>query len=118
MVEAVAMYTFGLGGDSEVNLKQGGLDGDILLGPKRVIPICLAASIDRSLIHNVLDAQLKSETPNEFDARFIRLVKASKETILSDRDDKVLSRIGKQFSPISEVIKSRLDFQSIKKLIL
>ncbi len=117
MVEAVAMYTFGLGGDSEVNLKQGGLDGDILLGPKRVIPICLAASIDRSLIHNVLDAQLKSETPNEFDARFIRLVKASKEPVLSDRDDKVLSRIGKQFSPISEVIKSRLDFQSIKKLI-
>ncbi len=117
MVEAVAMYTFGLGGDSEVNLKQGGLDGDILLGPKRVIPICLAASIDRSLIHNVLDAQLKSETPNEFDARFIRLVKASKEPALSDRDDKVFSRIGKQFSPISEVIKSRLDFQSIKKLI-
>jgi N-methylhydantoinase A/oxoprolinase/acetone carboxylase beta subunit len=87
------------------------------LGPKRVIPICLAASIDRSLIHNVLDAQLKSETPNEFDARFIRLVKASKEPVLSDRDDKVFSRIGKQFSPISEVIKSRLDFQSIKKLI-
>jgi N-methylhydantoinase A/oxoprolinase/acetone carboxylase beta subunit len=117
MVEAVSMYTFGLGGDSEVNLKQGGLDGDILLGPKRVIPICLAASIDRGLIHNVLDAQLKSETPNEFDARFIRLVNASKKPVLSDRDDKVFSRIGKQFSPIGEVIKSRLDFQSIKKLI-
>ena len=117
MVEAVAMYTFGLGGDSEVNLKIGGLNGDIFLGPKRVIPVSLAATIEPDLIHQILDSQLKSETPNDFDARFIRRIKASTGLVLSERDDKVYKRIDEQFSPMSDVIKSRLDLQSVLKLV-
>ena len=42
MVEAVAMRTFGLGGDSEVALEDGGLTPRILLGPRRVVPLALA----------------------------------------------------------------------------
>ena len=117
MVEAVAMYTFGLGGDSEVYLKQEGLGGDIFLGPKRVTPVSLAASIEPGLIHQALDSQLKSETPNDFDGRFIRRIKLSTWPVLSARDDKVYKRIGEQFSPMSEVIKSRLDLQSVTKLV-
>ena len=117
MVEAVAMYTFGLGGDSEVKLGLEGLGGDISLGPKRVIPVALAASIEPDLIHQTLDNQLKSETPNDFDARFIRRTRASTEPVLSERDDKVYRRIGEQFYPMSEVVKSRLDLQSVIKLV-
>ena len=117
MVEAVAMYTFGLGGDSEVKLGLKGLGGDISLGPKRVIPVALAASIEPDLIHQTLDNQLKNETPNDFDARFIRRTRASTEPILSMRDDKVYGRIGEQFNPMSEVVKSRLDLQSLIKLV-
>ena len=117
MVEAVAMYTFGLGGDSEVKLRLEGLGGDISLGPKRVIPVALAASIEPDLIHQTLDNQLKNETPNDFDARFIRRTRASTEPVLSERDDKVYRRIGEQFYPMSEVVKSRLDLQSVIKLV-
>ena len=117
MVEAVAMYTFGLGGDSEVKLQLEGLGGDISLGPKRVIPISLAAAIEPDSIHQSLDSQLKNETPNDFDARFIRRTMASTEPALSERDDKVYSRIGEQFYPMSEVVKSRLDLQSVVKLV-
>ena len=117
MVEAVAMYTFGLGGDSEVKLRVEGLGGDIYLGPKRVIPVALAASIEPDLIHQTLDNQLKNETPNDFDARFIRRTRASTEPVLSERDDKVYRRIGEQFYPMSEVVKSRLDLQSVIKLV-
>ena len=117
MVEAVAMYTFGLGGDSEVKLGVEGLGGDISLGPKRVIPVALAASIEPDLIHQTLDNQLKNETPNDFDARFIRRTRASTEPVLSERDDKVYRRIGEQFYPMSEVVKSRLDLQSVIKLV-
>ena len=117
MVEAVAMYTFGLGGDSEVKLELEGLGGHISLGPKRVIPVALAASIEPDLIHQTLDNQLKSETPNDFDARFIRRTRASTEPVLSERDDKVYRRIGEQFYPMSEVVKSRLDLQSVIKLV-
>ena len=117
MVEAVAMYTFGLGGDSEVKLELEGLGGHISLGPKRVIPVALAASIEPDLIHQTLDSQLKNETPNDFDARFIRRTRASTEPVLSERDDKVYRRIGEQFYPMSEVVKSRLDLQSVIKLV-
>ena len=117
MVEAVAMYTFGLGGDSEVKLELEGLGGHISLGPKRVIPVALAASIEPDLIHQTLDSQLKNETPNDFDARFIRRTRASTEPVLSERDDKVYRRIGEQFFPMSEVVKSRLDLQSVIKLV-
>ena len=117
MVEAVAMYTFGLGGDSEVKLGLESLGGDISLGPKRVIPVALAASIEPDLIHQTLDNQLKSETPNDFDARFIRRTRATTEPVLSERDDKVYRRIGEQFYPMSEVVKSRLDLQSVIKLV-
>ena len=117
MVEAVAMYTFGLGGDSEVKLQLEGLGGDISLGPKRVIPISLAAAIEPDSIHQTLDSQLKNETPNDFDARFIRRTRASTEPVLSERDDKVYRRIGEQFYPMSEVVKSRLDLQSVIKLV-
>ena len=117
MVEAVAMYTFGLGGDSEVKLELEGLGGHISLGPKRVIPVALAASIEPDLIHQTLDSQLKNETPNDFDARFIRRTRASIEPVLSERDDKVYRRIGEQFYPMSKVVKSRLDLQSVIKLV-
>ena len=117
MVEAVAMYTFGLGGDSEVKLELEGLGRHISLGPKRVIPVALAASIEPDLIHQTLDSQLKNETPNDFDARFIRRTRASIEPVLSERDDKVYRRIGEQFYPMSEVVKSRLDLQSVIKLV-
>ena len=43
MVEAVAMRTTGLGGDSEVGFISDGLLGGVKLGPKRVIPISLLA---------------------------------------------------------------------------
>ncbi|TIV76455.1 MAG: hydantoinase/oxoprolinase family protein, partial [Mesorhizobium sp.] len=39
MVEAVAMRTFGLGGDSEVALEDGALNPKILLGPRRLVPL-------------------------------------------------------------------------------
>ncbi len=43
MVEAVAMATHGLGGDSEVRLEAAGLGAGIALGPRRAVPLALAA---------------------------------------------------------------------------
>ncbi len=54
MVEAVAMRTTGLGGDSEVHVVEG-LDGGLRLGPRRLMPISLAATQFPALVHAVLD---------------------------------------------------------------
>jgi N-methylhydantoinase A/oxoprolinase/acetone carboxylase beta subunit len=71
MVEAVAMRTTGLGGDSEVHLKTEGLVGGLRLGPRRLIPIALLAADHPAMVHATLDRALSTETAGEFDGRFV-----------------------------------------------
>ncbi|MEO3386596.1 hydantoinase/oxoprolinase family protein [Mesorhizobium sp. CAU 1741] len=70
MVEAVAMRTFGLGGDSEVTLEDGGLTPRILLGPRRLVPVSLAASTHAEAIIGVLARQARGGNPGRLDGRF------------------------------------------------
>ena len=70
MVEAVAMRTFGLGGDSEVALEDGGLAPRILLGPRRVVPLALAAFSHGDVVIAELERQLRNPNPGRMDGRF------------------------------------------------
>ena len=72
MVKAVAICTSGLGGDSEVHFLSEGLQGGVLLEPKRVLPICLAAIEAPDLVHDALDRQLHTARPSGYDRRFVR----------------------------------------------
>lgn len=69
MVEAVAMHTFGLGGDSEVLLEEGGLRPRILLGPRRLVPLALAATRHPKIVE-LLERQLRGTIPGRLDGRF------------------------------------------------
>jgi N-methylhydantoinase A/oxoprolinase/acetone carboxylase beta subunit len=71
MVEAVAMRTTGLGGDSEVHLITEGLSGGLRLGPRRLIPVSLLAVDHAKMVHETLDRALSTETSGEFDGRFV-----------------------------------------------
>jgi N-methylhydantoinase A/oxoprolinase/acetone carboxylase beta subunit len=71
MVEAVAMRTTGLGGDSEVHLKTDGLQGGLRLGPRRLMPVSLLAVSHGEMVQAALDRALSSETSGEFDGRFV-----------------------------------------------
>jgi len=70
MVEAVAMRTFGLGGDSEVTLEEGALVPRILLGPRRLVPLALAGLSHGEVIIAELERQLRAVGPGRMDARF------------------------------------------------
>ncbi|USG59862.1 hydantoinase/oxoprolinase family protein [Sneathiella marina] len=70
MVEAVAMYTIGLGGDSEISVRQTGLELQLELGPRRLIPISLLAESYPALVHDTLDLQLNRSRYNELYGRF------------------------------------------------
>ena len=70
MVEAVAMRTYGLGGDSEVALEDGGLSPRILLGPRRVVPLALAAFSHGDVVIAELERQLRNPNPGRMDGRF------------------------------------------------
>jgi N-methylhydantoinase A/oxoprolinase/acetone carboxylase beta subunit len=70
MVEAVAMRTFGLGGDSEVSLHERSLTSSIVLGPRRLVPLALAAVGHGEIISSNLERQLLSPTTSRLDGRF------------------------------------------------
>ncbi|MBZ9868675.1 hydantoinase/oxoprolinase family protein [Mesorhizobium sp. CA15] len=70
MVEAVAMRTFGLGGDSEVTLEDGALDPKILLGPRRLVPLALSGMVHGEAVTVELERQLRAPNPGRMDGRF------------------------------------------------
>ncbi|MER8398118.1 hydantoinase/oxoprolinase family protein [Mesorhizobium sp. M1348] len=69
MVEAVAMRTFGLGGDSEVALEDGALSPRILLGPRRLVPLALAGLMHGEVVTAELERQLRAPNPGRMDGR-------------------------------------------------
>ncbi len=69
MVEAVAMRTFGLGGDSEVRINDRGLQAKIDLGPRRFLPLSLAAVEHADAVISVLERQLRTAHVGRYDGR-------------------------------------------------
>lgn len=117
MVEAVAMRTTGLGGDSEVHVIDEGLTGGLTLGPRRVIPVSLIASQAPDVVLPVLEEQLRSDTPGEHDTRFVRAVPGVDAGGLAAKDAALLERIGDQVSPLASILKSRLENSALKRLV-
>ncbi len=68
LVEAVAMATHGLGGDSAVSL---GPQGEIVLGPRRAVPLALLADRHPARIRTTLAQQAQALRPHESHARFV-----------------------------------------------
>ncbi|WP_300033297.1 hydantoinase/oxoprolinase family protein [uncultured Roseobacter sp.] len=117
MVEAVAMRTTGLGGDSEITLQSEGLQGGVFLGPRRVLPVSLAARIAPEVVHSSLDQQLRSAVPGEFDARFIRAVEGQNTEGLGSRETDLLERIGPEIQPLGSVIRMRIEHEVLRRLV-
>ncbi|WP_120503319.1 hydantoinase/oxoprolinase N-terminal domain-containing protein [Sulfitobacter mediterraneus] len=117
MVEAVAMRTTGLGGDSEVHFQSEGLQGGVTLGPRRVLPISLIAVDAPDVVHAALDAQLRSVAPGEHDARFVRAVAGQTKEGLGPREQALLDRISDQVHPLGDIIRSRIELGALKRLV-
>ena len=117
MVEAVAMRTTGLGGDSEVRIIGEGLCGDIELGPRRTVPVSLLAMEAPEEVHAALDRQLRSDAPGEHDARFARAVPGMDAAGIGSKERAVLNRIGADTVPAGSVLRTRLDGMALKKLV-
>jgi N-methylhydantoinase A/oxoprolinase/acetone carboxylase beta subunit len=65
MIEAVRVYAIGIGGDSEVRF--GGI-GEIVVGPRRVVPLSLLVHQHPALL--AVLARQQNETPHPAQARF------------------------------------------------
>ena len=115
MVEAVAMRTTGLGGDSEVHLITEGLDGGLRLGPRRLVPVSLLAVEHGAMVHAALDRWLSSEAVGEFDGRFA-IPMGGNAGGLGPRDVAVLGRLV-QPMPVGQVLTSRLEVAALERLV-
>ncbi|WP_187429165.1 hypothetical protein ROLI_005210 [Roseobacter fucihabitans] len=117
MVEAVAMRTTGLGGDSEVQAMAEGLQGGVTLGPRRLLPVSLLAMDAPDMVHTTLDKQLRSTVPGEFDARFVRAIAGLSREGIDSREAALLERIGGDVHPLSDVLRARIEQGALGRLV-
>lgn len=117
MVEAVAMRTHGLGGDSAVEIVSNGLRGGLTLGPRRVLPVSLIAHEAADVVLPALEAQLRAPVPGEYDAAFVRAVPGQDIGGLGPREVALLDRIGDVVHPVGRVLSSRMEAQALRRLV-
>ncbi|NEX46859.1 hydantoinase/oxoprolinase N-terminal domain-containing protein [Pseudotabrizicola algicola] len=115
MVEAVAMRTTGLGGDSEVHLQTEGLTGGLRLGPRRLIPVSLLADTHGDMVHAALDRALSTEVSGEYDGRFVIPMQGAQGG-LSPREATLLARITAPM-PLAQALTSRLEAAALDRLV-
>ena len=116
MVEAVAMRTTGLGGDSEVHVVEG-LDGGLRLGPRRVMPISLAAYHYPKLIHATLDRALAQDIPTTDGGQFVLPLWTDMPTGLDPREQTVADRLAEGPLPLGQAVQSRMENPALGRLI-
>ncbi|RFC69326.1 MULTISPECIES: hydantoinase/oxoprolinase N-terminal domain-containing protein [Mesorhizobium] len=119
MVEAVAMRTFGLGGDSEVSLEEGALAPRILLGPRRLVPLALAGRLHPDAIRRELERQSLAANPGRMDGRFAVKtgVPDRLATGLNPAEKRLYDSLGDVPLPIDRALASNAQMATLNRLV-
>ena len=117
MVEAVAMRTHGLGGDSEVHLADG-LNGGLQLGPRRVLPVALVARDYPDLVLPVLERAARNETPAIEATQFVvPLWTGDLPTGLDGRESAIAGRLAAGPARLPVAVSSRIEAPALRRLV-
>ncbi|MFN8829069.1 MAG: hydantoinase/oxoprolinase N-terminal domain-containing protein [Labrys sp. (in: a-proteobacteria)] len=115
MVEAIAIRTTGLGGDSEVALLRDGLETTLTLGPRRVMPLSLLARSHPDIVRPALERQLNADLPNEMDGRFVlRLARGRGD--LPEMEQALWDRLGEGPRALDRFIQNRREMSALNRL--
>jgi N-methylhydantoinase A/oxoprolinase/acetone carboxylase beta subunit len=119
MVEAVAMRTFGLGGDSEVALQQGALDPRILLGPRRLVPLSLAGMMHEGVVTAELERQLREPNASRMGGRFAMRTGVPERLAagLSSAEARLYEGIGMVPLPLDRLLVSNAQNATLTRLV-
>ncbi|MCB5205340.1 hydantoinase/oxoprolinase family protein [Neorhizobium sp. T786] len=119
MVEAVALRTFGLGGDSEVHIDDRGLTPAIALGPRRILPLSLLAARYADVVVSVLEKQLRSVRPGRHDGRFAISTGLPRNLVhgLKPQDEALLQRVGPVPAPLDDLLQATAQKAVLDKLV-
>ncbi|MFZ3581201.1 hydantoinase/oxoprolinase N-terminal domain-containing protein [Loktanella sp. DJP18] len=116
MVEAVAMRTWGLGGDSTVSVVEG-LSGGLRLGPRRVMPVALLAHTHPDLVHPALDAALAQDGPPMDGAEFVLPLWHALPANLDKREAAVAARLTRGPARMGDVVTTRMEQPALMRLV-
>lgn len=117
MVEAVAMRTFGLGGDSEVHVETG-LAVNLRLGPRRIMPVSLLATKHRDLVHDTFEKGLSTDLPMLDNGRFvIPLWSGDMPSGLDKRESAVATRLANGPLRLGDAVTSRIEGPALARLV-
>jgi N-methylhydantoinase A/oxoprolinase/acetone carboxylase beta subunit len=116
MVEAVAMRTTGLGGDSEVHVTPG-LDGALHLGPRRLMPLSLAAMQFPDLVHVALDRALAYDIPPADGGQFAIPLWKELPQGLDVREMMIAQRLNAGPLRLGEVAQTRNEQPALGRLV-
>ncbi len=118
MVEAVAMRTFGLGGDSEVGYDERALTTRLTLGPRRLIPVSLLAAEHGPAIGNVLESQLSQTVPPRHAGRFARaVVNGLSVAALGPAAEKLMMELGHGPKPVEVLAQVATSLAALERLV-
>lgn len=122
MVEAVAVRTVGLGGDSEARLLTEGMANLLCLGPRRAIPVSLLATERPKAVHGALDRQSAKEQPGEFDAQLVFKTRRRPDRnrpapALAAREAELFERLGSEVCELGAVVRNRKELAILDRLI-
>jgi len=116
MVEAVAMRTTGLGGDSEVHVADG-LHRGIRLGPRRQMPMALLALQHPDLVHRALDDALARDPAPDDLWRLAVPLFHDLPGGLSPREAALAERLQPGPQRLSELIRTRIEAPALQRLV-
>lgn len=118
MVEAVAMRTTGLGGDSEVHVTDG-LHAGLRLGPRRLVPVALLARDHPVLVHGALDAWLAQSAVGEQDGRFVIPMWSGSTPPegLDRREAEIAQRLTHGPARLADCLRTRLELPALMRLV-
>lgn len=116
MVEAVAMRTTGLGGDSEVHVVDG-LGGGLQLGPRRLMPISLAAHHYPVLVHAALDRALAHDIPASDGGQFVIPLWNEMPLGLDQREQTVADRLIDGPLRLGYAVQTRMESPALGRLV-
>ena len=118
MVEAVAMRTFGLGGDSEVSFDERSLTTKLTLGPRRLIPVSLLAAEYGQPVLNILERQLGQPTPPRHAGRFARaVINGMSVAALGPAAEKLMAELGNGPKPVETLAQASTTLAALERLV-
>ena len=113
------MHTYGLGGDSELRSDETGLTTQLALGPRRLVPLSLAAHLDSETVLPALQRQLETDQPGRLDGRFARRTGVPDRFAsgLQPQEAALYERLGARFQPLDRLLTATPQRATLDRLV-